>query len=246
MESNKLNKHFAVIMQTGLSVTIGITGVSMLPYLQDGDFIDVKKVDDYRIGSILVFCYKSEILVHRLIMKDGFRFFCKGDNALRIEDVLQEDVLGEVIRKNGEPVISPCWETVFLSRLENQIFRKNKYDVSVTRSDLRYQKCYKIIANKKERTMRIKRNEKVQFLNVDETSLAVFNSETETTILFDGIGIDILNCIINPIDLESIYNEIQKKYSGPESQIRNDIEDFLLKCVKNDILEVVEEDESNG
>lgn len=94
--------------------------------------------------------------------------------------------------------------------------------------------------------MKFKRNEKATFLPVDETSLVALNPETEATLLFDEIGIDVLNCITDPVDLDTIFNEICKKYTGSADQIKKDVEELLLKCVKHNILEIVGEGESNG
>ena len=246
MEQNNRIAAFSAFMQAGLTLTINVTGISMLPLLKEGDLIVVKKAAEYKIGSILVFNYKSGIIVHRLVKQEGSRLFCKGDNALRIEDVLPKDVFGEVIQKNGEPMPDANRETVFLSRLENVVFRGKKYDAASTRSDALFQKCHLLIMNKKEKTMKFKRNEKATFLPVDETSLVALNPETEATLLFDEIGIDVLNCITDPVDLDTIFNEICKKYTGSADQIKKDVEELLLKCVKHNILEIVGEGESNG
>lgn len=101
----------------------------MNPTLYEGDEIAVKPSPEYEVGDILVFSYKSdELLVHRLLKKEG-RFFCKGDNAFRLEDITAEQIFGKVISVNGNPVIPwPDWK-IQLSYRVNREFVKCRYDI---------------------------------------------------------------------------------------------------------------------
>jgi len=65
-----------------------VSGDSMLPVLSDGDVVTLKKEDQYKLGDILVYPYKEGmLLIHRLLLIDNCRYYCKGDNSLRLEDV---------------------------------------------------------------------------------------------------------------------------------------------------------------
>ena len=87
----KKNDFFAII----------VSGNSMEPILCDGEYILAKKDRQYKIGDILIFSYKQQaILVHRLLKINAGRYFCKGDNSFRIEDVSYEQILGKVIISN--------------------------------------------------------------------------------------------------------------------------------------------------
>ena len=63
-----------------------VSGVSMFPLLKEGDRITILPKDEYEVGEVLVFIYgQNEILAHRLLMKEGGQYYCKGDNSFRIE-----------------------------------------------------------------------------------------------------------------------------------------------------------------
>ncbi len=71
---------------------LSVAGNSMLPILHAGDSILVCRKDIYEEGDILVFFYKqNELLVHRLLKIKNGRYFCKGDNAFRLEDNTKAD-----------------------------------------------------------------------------------------------------------------------------------------------------------
>ena len=82
---------------------ISVTGVSMEPSLRAGDVVTIRRTESYEIGDILVFLYKNnELLIHRLLRIKDQRYFCKGDNAFRLEDVLYEQIFCKVVKVNGE------------------------------------------------------------------------------------------------------------------------------------------------
>ncbi len=88
-----------------------VSGVSMNPVLQNGDTVSVCSRDEYYPGDILVFVYKnSEILIHRLLKTEKGRYFCKGDNSFRIEDVEKDAIAGAITlqsdRNNNPSFIS--------------------------------------------------------------------------------------------------------------------------------------------
>ena len=77
--------------------TVSVTGSSMEPILYEGDHVTVLPQVAYEVGDILVYYYKQEgLLVHRLLKIQDSRYFCKGDNALRLEDVDRDAIVGAV------------------------------------------------------------------------------------------------------------------------------------------------------
>ena len=79
------------------SVEITVAGSSMNPVLKDGDRIRIEHRDSYAIGDILVFSYKNqELLVHRLLQIKEGKYFCKGDNSMRLEDIAEDQILAAV------------------------------------------------------------------------------------------------------------------------------------------------------
>lgn len=88
---------------------VSVSGTSMYPTLLPTDSVIVARSKTYQIGSILVFTYKSEgYLIHRLLRVVNGRYYCKGDNSFRLEDVDEELILGRVLFvKRGEQTFAP-------------------------------------------------------------------------------------------------------------------------------------------
>ena len=86
----------AIINRDG-GVDITISGTSMEPVLHSGMQYRLIKSDRYIIGDILVYKYKDEgLLAHRLLKLQYNRYFCKGDNSFRLEDIQQEQIIGKI------------------------------------------------------------------------------------------------------------------------------------------------------
>ncbi len=77
---------------------VSVTGTSMYPALLPSDSVIVARSETYPLGSILVFSYKTEgYLIHRLLRVAKNRYYCKGDNSFRLEDVEKDQILGRVV-----------------------------------------------------------------------------------------------------------------------------------------------------
>ena len=113
-----------------------VDGISMLPILHPGDSIRVCAKDEYAVGDILVFFYKDDsLLVHRLLKVENGRYFCKGDNAFRLEDIEKQNIVGAVMLDhdaNNSPDFIAA--TYSISR----IFRKMAYNPEKTKSSAEY------------------------------------------------------------------------------------------------------------
>ena len=75
---------------------------SMYPTLQKGDFILIKRNNDYKKGDIITYDYESNYLVtHRIIEKNNEGFITKGDNNNSEDNELikLENIKGKVILK---------------------------------------------------------------------------------------------------------------------------------------------------
>ena len=88
-------------LRANREMTLTVTGVSMNPTMHEGDHVTVCRADSYAVGEVLVFLYKGELLIHRLIKIENNRYFCKGDNAFRLEDVTFGEIAGKVIQLNN-------------------------------------------------------------------------------------------------------------------------------------------------
>lgn len=91
-------------------ISIRVYGDSMLPSIRSGDVVAVKKVKIYTENDIIVFEYGTEgLLVHRIVKIVGERFFCKGDNAYRVEVIHYNDIIGRVVE-----IKSWWWKNEFI------------------------------------------------------------------------------------------------------------------------------------
>lgn len=111
-------------------VTISLHGTSMYPALKENDLITIISCENYKVGDILVFLYKeNELLAHRLLKIENDIYYCKGDNAFRIEDIKRSQILGCIVSiKRGLYAFSPnCGSAEFIkmSYMVGREFRKN-------------------------------------------------------------------------------------------------------------------------
>lgn len=112
------------------SVEITVAGSSMNPVLKDGDRIRIEHRDSYAIGDILVFSYKNqELLVHRLLQIKEGKYFCKGDNSMRLEDIAEDQILGAVIMNEDKNNTN---KFVTASLHIAKLFRNFRYDIEKT------------------------------------------------------------------------------------------------------------------
>ena len=84
-----------------------------------------------------------------------------------------------------------------------------------------------------------KKNENMDYIQTDETSLAVFDPETGDTHFFDETGIDILNILSEPCDLELLLSKLCEIYDVTADEIRADIEEFLAETVEKKVVEIL-------
>ena len=113
-----------------------VAGTSMLPVLRDGDTVSVCRKDEYEVGDILVFVYKNnEVLVHRLLAVENGRFFCKGDNSFRLEDVGAEHIVGAVITEDDA---HRGGDFIAASLGVGRAFRRCGYDIEKTKKTPEY------------------------------------------------------------------------------------------------------------
>lgn len=113
-----------------------VDGTSMLPIFRSGDCLTICVKDNYDPGDILAFFYKNNtLLIHRLLKIENGRYFCKGDNSFRLEDIDKQAILGAVIqvadRNNSAEFIAASYAI-------NRVFRRCGYDVQKTKSTSEY------------------------------------------------------------------------------------------------------------
>ena len=87
--------------------------------------------------------------------------------------------------------------------------------------------------------MKYQKNESMDYIPSDETSLAVFDPATGNTHFFDETGIDILNCLEPPCDMETLLNRLVEIYDVTADDIREDVTAFLVECVSKRVVEII-------
>lgn len=226
--------HRVLFAQTkaGKAVTITVEGVSMNPTLYEGDKITVQSVETYLPGDILVFTYKQEgLLVHRLLKTEQNRYFCKGDNSFRLEDLSPEQILGKVTEVNGAPAPDCPEQLIALSYSVAREFRRCGYDIPKTKQTPAYELYKKLFLRNEEIHMNYQKNTAMDYIKADETSLAVFDPATGDTHFFDETGISILDALEPPCNLDVLLDRLCAVYNAEPGDIKADVEEFLQETI---------------
>ena len=238
MNNGLMYKLLIAQMKTFGKAEVSVIGVSMNPNLFEGDLITVSSCEEYIPGDILIFNYKQEgLLVHRLLHVKEEKYFCKGDNSFRLEDITKDQIIGKVILVDGNKLV-PCTDRILqFSYLVNREFVKCRYDTAKTKQSDIYQLYQKVILGKEDDIMIYKKNETMDYIQSDETSLAVFDPDTGDTHFFDETGIDILDLLSEPRDLDSLLEKLCEIYSVTKEDIQADVEEFLADAVSKKVVE---------
>ena len=237
MKPNLLYSVLYARLKGGHDVNVTVSGVSMEPSLCAGDVVTIRRADFYEVGDILVFRYKNdELLIHRLLLIKNERYYCKGDNAFRLEDVTYEQIAGKVVLKNDEKVIPFAQTEITLSYLVNRAFRKSGYRVDETKKSAIYRFYQQYMRKKEDMMMTYQKNEAMDYIFIDETSMAVFDPESEATYFFDETGVDILTFLNIPCTMKQLVEKLCEIYDVRSEEIHNDVEDFLAECVAHNVV----------
>ena len=240
MEISMQIKLLAAMKKTGKPFELTVTGFSMNPILYEKDMVSVLPSEPYNIGEILAFVYNDEeLLIHRLIeIKDGM-YYCKGDNALRMEKITIEQVFGKVsaVRRNGQDIpLPPCTgKLIIMAKAVNNVFFKRRYNPEKTRETYMYKMYKKIFIDGEDVKMYVK-NEKMDYIETDETSSAVFDPESGDTHFLDETGVDIMKILEQPYDFDALIEKICEIYEGDREEIAGDIKEFLADAVEKRIV----------
>lgn len=239
MDNRLISKLLPSIIHSNGQAQIAVTGISMQPTLQEEDIVTIKPCTTYEIGDILVYPYKDEgLLIHRLLRKDS-RCYCKGDNAFRLEDIPPESIIGKVVSVNTHPLAPwPAWKIALSYAVNRQFFRCHYNILSTKQTDI-YKLYADLILRKGDHNTMYKKNTKMDFIPADDTSLAVFDPDTGTTYFFDETGIDILNTLDEPCNIEELLERLCHIYDASPEEIRPDVEEFLADTVQKKVVEMV-------
>lgn len=222
----------STVMKNNKTAQISVSGISMEPILKSGDSITIKREDNYDVGDILVFIYKEELLVHRLIKKDS-KYYCKGDNAFRLEDITKEQILGKIIlvnEKNIDPW--PAWQ-IELSYLVNRVFRKCGYNIEETKKSSIYKLYNEMVFNK---NIFLQEGLDGKDGQLTKTYFAANGTENAKLYEFNEFEESLINILQTPSTIQGLISHAQRSKNIPQNDIYDMIGKFLLYAVSNNII----------
>lgn len=97
MQINCVKKGLKLHLNLKGQLILTVEGNSMLPVLTNGDHIKIIKTENILVGDVVVFIYREELLVHRILQIKNEVICCKGDNSFRLEKIKLCDIVGKVV-----------------------------------------------------------------------------------------------------------------------------------------------------
>lgn len=90
-------------------ILIRVKGNSMLPFLREGDCVELYKSEKraFKIGAVVLAKWQGRYVLHRIIFKGSKYCYLSGDNNLfQVERVNYESVIARVINchREGKPI----------------------------------------------------------------------------------------------------------------------------------------------
>ena len=80
-----------------------VSGISMLPLIENGDSVKILKCEKYKKGDIIVAIDSTErLLIHRIVNFKNGMIIMKGDNALSLEKVAPKNCFGRITEIIGQ------------------------------------------------------------------------------------------------------------------------------------------------
>lgn len=87
----------AKTLAPGQTLRITLRGNSMVPYLLDGDQLEMRRESSYTRGDVVVFDLQGILVAHRVLGISGASITAKGDASRLSETVKIEEVTGKVV-----------------------------------------------------------------------------------------------------------------------------------------------------
>lgn len=163
------------ISGTHKSIDLAVDGISMNPTLKCGDVVNIAKQKEYSIGEIVVFNYKNTaLLIHRILMIEGNKYYCKGDNAFRLECIDYEDIIGKVLLINESKAVGwPQWKIV-LSYNVNREFYNSGFNIQETKSTEIYKLYKNLVLSNEIVDFRLQIRQDISNLNLNNSNFFAF------------------------------------------------------------------------
>src|SRR5262245_40148745 len=112
----------APFLRSGSTLRLRARGSSMLPFLRDGDLLEIWPVSPVEIQVGDVICYEPSpgaLCLHRVVTRDGRGFVTRGDALTHVEVVPAGSVLGRVraVARRGRAWRLDTWSAHWRARV---------------------------------------------------------------------------------------------------------------------------------
>ena len=124
-------------VERGKTPNITVCGDSMMPFIRSGDTLLIAPREGYEVGEAVVFAFRRDTLVHRIVERDGDIYICKGDNSIRLERVRDDGIIGAVVSVGGEP-LPPLPKEIVKMSYEVGRLHESGADISAVRASSLY------------------------------------------------------------------------------------------------------------
>ena len=210
------------------TIDISVKGHSMIPTLFEGDTITICKKDKYIVGDILVFAYKFDmLLIHRLVKFDD-KYFCKGDNSFRLEDVELHDIIGKVVKVNGKDISPwPKWK-IDMSYKINRSFFECRYNIQKTIQTDIYKIYEQLVLKKCDVDLRFVINKQMLPNFKDAFLLCLLKLEKEQQYILKNMADDVLCILSTAHSINELLDAIVLNNKFPISIMEDAIEAFIF------------------
>ncbi len=99
----------ATVLATGNRFRFTAHGISMAPFIRDGDQVEVDALGTPKVGDIVAASREEKLLVHRIVGKKNGAFLLKGDHMPHTDGWFKkEDLLGKIVavchNKKSQPI----------------------------------------------------------------------------------------------------------------------------------------------
>ena len=236
MDDNIAIKILPKLLIANNTIDISVKGHSMIPSLFEGDTITICKKDKYVIGDILVFAYKYDMLLtHRLVKIDD-SFFCKGDNAFRLEDIKQRDVIGKVMKLNGEDVLPwPRWKATMSYEI-NRSFFKCRYNIQKTKETALYKVYEQLVLKKDGLNLKFVMNEQLHKISTEEIRKCLLKLDAEQRCILEILIDDIISILSKSHCIKELLYALALNISTPNPILQDAIEAFISLALMDDLV----------
>ena len=84
--------------------------------------------------------------------------------------------------------------------------------------------------------MTVKKNKEMEYIQVDEKSLVIYDPDSGDTHFIDEIGQSILNLIEEEITVDALVETLSQMYVSEGDEIRHDVEVFLRELIEKKVI----------